>query len=320
MYDIITVGEILVEILTEKLNQDFLSAGNLLGPFPSGAPAIAIDQAARMGAKTAIVARIGMDDFGLLNKERLRQDGVDISHIIETADNVTGTAFVTYMSDGSRKFIFHFTHAACGELCPADIKEELVKNTRYVHIMGCSITGSPGMGEAIMRTVRLAKKYNVRISFDPNIRPELLKGHIMDYYREIIDSADILLTGKAELAFLFNEPDAAVKRLLEQKDRIIVVKNGAENTSVYTRREAFGVAPFPAVTVDATGAGDSFDGTFLALLCRGEDLRTAAIYGNAAGAKAVTRRGPMEGNTGRRELEEFVKENSRIAAEDTEVL
>lgn len=320
MYDIITVGEILAEILTEKLNQEFSNPGALIGPFPSGAPAIAIDQAARMGAKTAILAKIGADDFGLLNKERLRQDGVDISHIIETADNVTGTAFVTYFSDGNRKFIFHFTHAACGELCPVDVKEELVKNTKYVHIMGCSITGSPSMGEAIIRTVRLAKKYNVGISFDPNIRPELLKGHIMDYYKEIIDNADILLTGKTELAFIFRETDAAIKHLLEQKDRIVVIKNGAENTSVYTRREAFKVAPFPAVTVDATGAGDSFDGTFLALLCQGASLRTAAVYGNAAGAKAVTKRGPMEGNTSRSELEDFVKENSRIAAEEISML
>ena len=320
MYDIITIGEILVEILTEKLNQEFSAPGTLLGPFPSGAPAIAIDQAARMGAKTAIIAKIGADDFGLLNRERLRRDGVDVSYIVETAENVTGTAFVTYFQDGSRKFIFHFTHAACGELCPADVKEELVKNTKYIHIMGCSVTGSPDMGEAIIRAARLAKKHNVGISFDPNIRPELLRGRIMDYYREIIDYADILLTGRNELAFIFNETDSAIRRLLEQKDRIIVIKNGAESTRVYTRREAFAVAPFPAVTVDATGAGDSFDGTFLALLCRGADLRTAAIYGNAAGAKAVTKRGPMEGNTGLSELEEFIGENSHISAEDMEML
>ena len=319
MYDIITVGEILAEILTEKPDQEFTKAGILLGPYPSGAPAIAIDQAARMGAKTAILAKIGKDDFGRLNKERLNSDGVDVSHIIETGDNSTGTAFVTYFSDGSRKFIYHFTHAACGELSSADVKEELVKNTRYVHIMGCSITGSPGLGEAVMRTIELAKKYNTGISFDPNIRPELLKGRIMDYYKEIIDASGILLTGKSELTFLFGETDAAIKKLLAQKDRIIVLKDGSKNTCVYSRREAFRVPPFPAVTVDATGAGDSFDGTFLALLCRGKDLKTAAIYGNAAGAKAVTKRGPMEGNTTLAELEAFVKDNSHISAEDIEM-
>ena len=320
MYDIITIGEILTEILAEKVNQEFSAPGTLLGHFPSGAPAIAIDQAARMGAKTAIIAKIGADDFGLLNKERLRQNGVDISHIIETADNVTGTAFVTYFSNGSRKFIFHFTHAACGELGPADVNEELVKNAKYLHIMGCSITGSPSMGEAIMQAVRTAKKHQAGISFDPNIRPELLKGRIMDYYKEIIDATDILLTGKTELMYLFREIEPAVTRLLEQKDRIVVIKDGAKNTCVYTRREAFKAAPFPAIDVDTTGAGDSFDGTFLALLCQGTDIKTAAIYGNAAGAKAVAKKGPMEGNTNRAELDAFVQENPHIIAEDIDML
>ena len=320
MYDIITIGEILVEILTEKLNQEFSSPGILLGPYPSGAPAIMIDQAARMGAKTAIIAKIGTDDFGLLNKERLRQNGVDISYIIETKDNVTGVAFVTYFSNGDRKFIYHFTHAACGELKPDDVKEEIVKNTKYIHIMGCSITGSPSMGKAIIQAVRLAKKNNVKIGFDPNIRPELLKGDIMDFYKEIIDASDILLTGKTELASLFSESENAITKLLEQKDRIVVVKDGAKNTCVYSRQDAFAIAPFPTNSIDATGAGDSFDGTFLALLCQGKDIRTAAIYANAAGAKAVQKRGPMEGNSSLAELNELIKENPNIVAEEIELL
>ena len=318
MYDIITIGEILVEILAEKLNQELSRPGTLFGPFPSGAPAIAIDQAALMGAKTAIISKIGADDFGLLNKTRLQNDGVDISHIIETQGNSTGVAFVTYFSDGSRKFIYHFTHAACGELGPDDVNEELIKNTKCLHINGCSITGSPSMGEAIMKGVRLAKKHEVKVSFDPNIRPELCKGHIMEFYKEIIDVADILLTGKTELAFLYDKPESAISRLLNEKDRIVAIKDGGKNTSVYTRQEAFKVGPFPAVIVDATGAGDSFDGAFLAMLCQGRDIRTAVVYGNAAGAKAVAKRGPMEGNSRLQELDDLIKENPDVAAEEIE--
>ena len=321
MYDIITIGEILVEILTEKINQEFTSPGTLYGPFPSGAPAIAIDQASRMGAKTAIISKIGNDDFGLLNKQRLRQNGVDISHIIETDNNSTGTAFVTYFSNGDRKFIFHFSNAACGELCPDDINEDVIKNTKFIHIMGCSISGSLSLGKAIMHAVRLAKKHKTKISFDPNIRPELLKSNINNY-KEIIESCDILLTGKSEFANLFPETESeherAIADLLKQKDRIIVIKDGEKNTCVYTRAESFMVAPFPAIPVDATGAGDSFDGTFLALLCQGQDLKTAALYANAAGAKAVEKKGPMEGNSNKPNLDKFIKDNPDIIAEDAE--
>ena len=316
MYDIITIGEILAEIITEKQDQLLSKAGTLFGPYPSGAPAIAIDQAARMGAKTAIISKIGADDFGLLNKTRLENDGVDISYIKETSENSTGTAFVTYLSDGSRKFIFHFTHAACGELCPEDVNENLILDTKIIHINGCSITGSPSMGEAIMKAVRFANKHQIKIAFDPNIRQELYKGYIMDYYKEIIDCANIILTGKTELEFLYQDKKTAIKQLLDDKERIIIIKDGEKYTYVYTNDSIFKVKSFPAITLDATGAGDCFNGTFLALLCQGFDLETAVIFANAAGAIAVTKRGPMEGNSSRKELEKFVKENSHIKAED----
>ena len=317
MYDIVTIGEILVEILAEKVNQEFTCPGTLYGPYPSGAPAIAIDQASRMGAKTAIISKIGNDDFGLLNKERLKQNGVDLSYIIETDNNTTGTAFVTYYSNGDRKFIYHFTHAASGELDHNDINEDLIKKSKIIHIMGCSVSGSPSLCNAIMHSVRLAKQYKVKISFDPNIRPELLKNNI-ENYKEIIDACDILLTGKSEFINLFPDIkyESSIVNLLKQKHRIIVIKDGSKDTFVYTREECFMLAPFPASIVDSTGAGDSFDGTFLAFLCQGQDLKTAALYANAAGAKAVEKRGPMEGNSNRSELDKLVNDNPDIIAKD----
>lgn len=306
MYDILIIGEILVEVLTEKVGQRFDCSGMLEGPFPSGAPAICIDQAGKMGTNSAIIAKVGNDDFGKLNLDRLRRDNVDVSHIITTDTNTTGVAFVTYFEDGGRQFIFHFAHAACGELCADDVQPELISNSRYLHIMGCSITASPTMGDAIMRAVRLAKENGVKISFDPNIRPELLSGQIMDYYKEIVAASDVLLTGKSELKILFGNTDEAITQLLAEKDRIVVVKDGSRGTEVHTRQEAFRVGTYPAVEVDPTGAGDCFDATFLSMICQGASLEQATHYANAAGARAVSSRGPMEGNSTKAELDAFL--------------
>lgn len=314
MKDIITIGEILVEVLTKEVGQELSTPGILLGPYPSGAPAICIDQAGRMGVKAAIIAKVGDDDFGKLNLERLQQDGVDTSHVIKTTENSTGVAFNTYFPNGDRKFLFHFTHAACGELCSKDVSEEVICSAKYLHIMGCSITGSPSMGEAIMQAVRLAKKHHVKISFDPNIRPELLQGKIMHYYQEILDCCDILLTGKSELQLLFDGHwEDAVRQLLNTKDRIIVVKDGARGTAFYSRSEAFSVPAYPATEVDPTGAGDCFDATFLSMLCLGSDCHTAVHYANAAGAFAVSKAGPMEGNTPKTDLDHFFSSTQKAA-------
>ena len=308
MYDMITIGEILVEVLTEKTGQVFYRPGVLLGPYPSGAPAIFIDQAARMGARCAIIARVGRDDFARLNLDRLTQDGVDTAHIRATDGNSTGVAFVTYFEDGSRQFIFHFAKAACGELGPADVDENVVAQARYLHIMGCSITGSPSMGEAIMQAVRLARARGVRVSFDPNIRPELLRGAAGEYYHEILAACDVLLTGKSELNLLMEGESDPVAALLRARDRIVVVKDGARGACLYTRDLALRAPVYPAREVDPTGAGDCFDATFLAGLCGGLALALALQRASAAGAKAVEKRGPMEGNTTLAELIAFMDE------------
>ena len=92
----ITAGEILVEIMATTVGNGFLEPQTLIGPFPSGAPAIFIDQVARCGGTAGIIAAVGDDDFGRLNVERLRRDGVDVSAIATIPDRPTGSAFVRY--------------------------------------------------------------------------------------------------------------------------------------------------------------------------------------------------------------------------------
>lgn len=321
MYDIITIGEILVEILAAKTGQEYDQTGEYTGPYPSGAPAIAIDQAGKMGAKAAIIAKIGKDGFGKINKDRLIKDGVDVSGIIETADNTTGVAFNSYFADGSRKYLFHFTHAACGELNKNDVNKDMILNSKYLHIMGCSITGSPSMGEAIMEAVRIASKNGVKISFDPNIRPELYNGKIKDYYEEILNYADVISTGKSELKLIYGEDyKSELKKLLDAKDRIIVIKNGSKGTDFYTRDTAFSIGTYETTEVDPTGAGDCFDCTILSMLCQGADYKTCVHYANAAGSFAVSKLGPMEGNTTKAELDQFFAKTPKAKETDLPLL
>ena len=116
MKKILTIGEILVEIVASSKGDGFLEAQPLTGPYPSGAPAIFIDQVGKLGAPCAIISRVGDDDFGTLNLRRLQQDGVDTSGITVAPGESTGSAFVRYREDGSRRFVFNITHSACGRL------------------------------------------------------------------------------------------------------------------------------------------------------------------------------------------------------------
>src|SRR5215469_6812455 len=98
---ILTMGEILVEILATERGQSFRQPGTLIGPYASGAPAIFIDQVAKTGSRCAMIGCVGDDDFGALNVDRLRADGVDVSGISVIKSATTGSAFVTYRENGS---------------------------------------------------------------------------------------------------------------------------------------------------------------------------------------------------------------------------
>ena len=74
----VCIGEILVEIMATTVGDGFREPVALVGPYPSGAPAIFIDQCARIGGSAAMVGAVGDDDFGRVNTERLDRDGADV--------------------------------------------------------------------------------------------------------------------------------------------------------------------------------------------------------------------------------------------------
>ena len=310
MADIITVGEILVEIMATQTGQRFDAAGSLVGPFASGAPAICIDQAARMGASCAIIAKVGDDAFGRLCINRLSADGVDISGIVTDNRYTTGTAFVTYLSDGSRSFIFHFAESAAGYLTEADIRESLIRESRFLHVMGCSLSAGTRLRNTVISAVRMAKRHGIKISFDPNIRPELLSDQkVGDIFQEVLANTDVLLSGESELMALTGSHDMekTLRMLKSGGMTMIVLKNGKKGIRVITGDDDFFEPSFVVEEIDATGAGDCFDGAFLACLLEGMPPREAVHVANAAGALSVTKKGPMEGAHFKREVLAFLK-------------
>src|SRR5580704_14830591 len=139
MARIMTIGEILVEIMATARGQSFRAPGTLVGPFSSSAPAIFIDQVGRLGRPAGIIGCVGDDDFGWLNIERLRRDGVDTSAITMLADAVTGSAFVTYTETGERHFIFNIANSASGSLSASSITEPMLADCTWFHVMGSSL-------------------------------------------------------------------------------------------------------------------------------------------------------------------------------------
>lgn len=313
MNEIMTMGEIIVEIMRGDVDMPLDKPGIFKGPYPSGAPAIFIDTVARLGHKAAIVGGVGDDDFGKCLTERLENDGVDTSCIIKNDRISTGCAFVMYYSDGDRKFIFHIGNTPA-VLAPAPADEKL-DGLKFFHIMGCSVMSELKFGRRIVDTAKKAYEKGAKISFDPNIRPELMKDpESMDLVNEIMDMTAVFMPGKSELRMLSGKEDIeeAVKELFTTKPglEIIALKNGKKGCIIYTRDERIEFGVYAVTPVDATGAGDSFDGAFLCGLLEGKSLLDAAKFATAAASLNTAAFGPMEGKISRENVEKMIEEDN----------
>jgi len=302
---VLTVGEILVEIVATTKGDGFREAQPLVGPFPSGAPAIFIDQIGRLGTPAAIISRVGDDDFGRLNLDRLIADGVDVSGIEVAKGEATGSAFVRYRPDGSRAFVYNIAHSATGKLTLTPDAEALMERCDHVHVMGTALS-APGLSQVVREAVARITARGGTLSFDPNLRPEILDTPgLREALDEVLAQTNLFLPSGEEI-YLFTEADdeaAAVKELLDRGVGDIVIKRGDEGASHFNRAGRTDVAPLSTDEVDPTGAGDCFGGAFVSFWLAGATPETALRFANAAGANAVTKVGPMEGAATRDELD-----------------
>jgi len=309
MPQVLSLGELLVEVMRPAVDQPLDEPGQFVGPYPSGAPAIFIDAVARLGVSCGFLGVVGDDAFGRCILRRLRADGVDVRHIRTVTHRTTGIAFVSYRSDGSRQFLFHLPQSAAALLSPEDVRDDYLDGVKALHVTGSALSISDCAREACHRAVNLAKQHGAIVSFDPNIRPELLGVEaVRELCEPVLQASDVLLPSGGEATMLTGDADEekACRHLVERGIPIVVLKRGVQGCVVFTDNEQVHVPAFPVTEVDPTGAGDAFAGGFVVAMLRGMSVVEAARFASAIGALAVTRQGPMEGLPILAEVEAFL--------------
>ncbi|MTH79718.1 tagatose kinase [Paracoccus aestuariivivens] len=311
------IGEIIVEIVATTTGDGFRHPQPLLGPFPSGAPAIFISQCGRLGGQSAMIGAVGADDFGALNLARLQSDGVDVSAVALDPEWPTGSAFVRYRADGSREFVFNINHSAATRFGWSEPVARLVARAGHLHVMGSALSMPPAR-EVIVRAAAMIKERGGTLSLDPNLRKELSGGpEIAELFQCLVGLCDLLLPSGAELfpAAGLDAPDTteaqAIAHLLQRGVTEIVLKRGPNGASLFTPDSVIRAAPFQVDEVDPTGAGDCFGAAYVTCRRLGMGAEAALTYACAAGARNVTAVGPMEGAGTLAELDDFIRTTAR---------
>lgn len=298
MPEIITLGEVLVEIMRPSVGQPLDEVGTFKGPYPSGAPAIFAVAAARLGLDTGFIGAVGQDAFGRLMRSCFELEQVDASQLQTPSGHSTGAAFVAYKPDGGREFVFHIRHAAAGQLSASQIQEAYFEDVKWLHISGSTVFLNANSRAACQRAMDLTLTRGGRVSLDPNLRLELMPLEQARIALEpFLAAADLILPTVAEAGAITGETDAdcAVEGLSTKVDAVVVLKKGPAGCSIYDGKGRLDIPGFRVGEIDPTGAGDCFSAAFIAGLEAGWSLEVIGRYANAAGALAVTQMGPMEG-------------------------
>jgi 2-dehydro-3-deoxygluconokinase len=271
--------------------------------------------AARQGARVAVLGRLGADAFGDRFLRLWENDGIETSLVKRDPEAPTGIYFVTHGPSG-HQFTYYRRGSAASRCTPADIPLEAVEAARAVHVSGITQAISDSSCDAAFALMAAARERGALVSYDTNLRLKLwplprAKAVVM----ESVAQSDLCLPSLEDATVLtsLSDPDAIADEFLRRGARTVALKLGPAGVLVATGQERFRVPGFPVQLVDATGAGDTFGGAFLAEVLAGRDLRAAARYATAAAALAVTGYGAVGPIPLRPQVEAFLAKQGETA-------
>lgn len=252
--------------------------------------------AARQDASVGYLTRIGRDPFGESFRQLWDAEGIDMRGVEQADDGHTGIYFVTHGPDG-HQFSYFRAGSAASRMTPDFLPREMIGAAKVLHMSGISQAISASAADTVFAAIAMAKEAGARVSFDPNLR---LKLWPLDRARAVVHAAmaeaDIALPGLDDAVLLTGreDPDAIADFYLELGAGIVALTLGADGCLVATSDERRRIAGRKVEARDATGAGDTFDGSFLAEYLRTGDAFRAAAYANVAAALATEGYGAVE--------------------------
>lgn len=282
--EILCIGEPMVEFNQTRAGEPDYLFGH------GGDTSNAAIAAARSGASVGYVSAVGDDSFGRSFLKLWQTEHIDTSAVKTDTAAHTGVYFVSHGLDG-HEFSYLRAGSAAARMTPADLPVEMIRKARVIHVSGISQAISASACDMVFEAINEARRAGVTVSYDTNLRLRLWP---LSRARAITGAAmrmvDIALPGLDDARQLtgLNEPDAIVDHYLAGGCKVVAMTLGKDGALVATASERRRMPSIRVDAVDATGAGDCFDGAFLAEWLRCQDAFKAASYAVVAAALSTT--------------------------------
>ncbi len=307
--DVITIGRASVDLYGQQIGSRLEDVGSFAKSV-GGCPANIAIGTARLGLRSALLTRVGDEQFGRFLREQLAREGVDLGGLKTDPTRLTALAILSVESDASFPLLFYRENCADMALEEADVDAAFLATARAVVVTGTHFA-RPNTEAAQRKAMRLMRAQGGKVILDIDYRPNLwgLAGHAAGDKRYIVSSAvsermksvlpgcDLVVGTEEEVLIASGESELlpALKTIRALTPATIVLKRGPMGCIVYEGaisdelEDGIIGKGFPIEVYNVLGAGDAFLSGFLRGWLGGETLQTAATWANACGAFAVSR-------------------------------
>lgn len=279
--DILTVGELLIDMISEDYGENFEC--NTYHKFFGGSPSNIAMNVKKLGIHSLVASAVGEDGLGTYLINQLRNANID-TRGVQQVDYATSMVLVT-KSKHSPIPIFY--READYHLAYTSELEQALTNSKIVHFSCWPISRKP-VRETIEKVVDVARKNNMIIGFDPNYHPMIWeKGEDgVQYVKEIISKVDIVKPSEDDAERLFGKDthENQIEKFLKLGAKLVIMTLGEEGAIVSNGREKINFNTLATEVVDTTGAGDSFWSGFYTALIKGYTIRESLLLGFAVSA------------------------------------
>lgn len=313
--DVVALGELLIDFTCQSVDADGYPT---MAAHPGGAPSNFLAALAKLGAKTALLGKVGVDAFGKMLISTLDRCGIETRGVIASCEEFTTLAFVTLDEQGDREFSFARKPGADSRLSFEELDLSLIDQAKVFHFGTLSLTDEPAR-TATQRAVAHAKDQGKLITYDPNLRKPLWRD-LQEARKQLLwglEQADVVKISDEEVEFLFDlSPAEGAERILQDYGvKLVFVTCGAAGC-VFRNRQANGTVPglTGLQVVDTTGAGDIFGGSAVWALLQIrktpeelKELREITVFACIAAGLSTTRPGGISSLPDYEEIMERMK-------------
>jgi sugar/nucleoside kinase (ribokinase family) len=203
------------------------------------------------------------------------------------------------------------------------VTADLIKSSSALHITGSSLSISENMRNACYKAVNLASRSGIIISFDPNLRAELMNRRtMMKISKPVLNAANVVLPSKQELFDLTGQQsvDDASAKIFKHGAECLIVKLGAQGSIGLNDHGQIIEPGYQVREVDPTGAGDAFDAAVILGYLKKWKFRALLEFANAVGAFKVTKSGPMDVPRSLAQVRAFMRTNKKNIQRKSELI